>query len=67
LTGRDPRAVWKVFNDRHILVGGTELYGGFFNIPETAPRRLFCPNVGVCTSPADVDRLAAAIEAAANA
>jgi selenocysteine lyase/cysteine desulfurase len=64
LSGKDNDAVHSVLRKYHVLVGGTEYYAGFFGIPENAPRSLFCPNVGLCTSPADVDRLADAIEAA---
>ena len=67
LSGTKYEAVHDVLNKRHVLVGGTESYGGFFGIPENAPRSLFCPNTGLCTSLADVDRLAAAIEVAAQA
>jgi selenocysteine lyase/cysteine desulfurase len=67
LSGKNYAAVDDVFDKRQVLVGGTESYAGFFGIPENAPRGLFCPNVGLCTSPADVDRLADAIEAAAHA
>jgi hypothetical protein len=67
LSGKDYAAVDGVLDTHHVLVGGTESYAGFFGIPENAPRSLFCPNVGLCTSPADVDRLADAIEDAAHA
>jgi selenocysteine lyase/cysteine desulfurase len=67
LSGKDYRAVDDVFDKHHVLVGGTESYAGFFGIPDNAPRSLFCPNAGLCTSPAEVDHLADAIEAAAHA
>jgi hypothetical protein len=67
LSGKKYEAVDDVLDKRHVLVGGTESYGGFFGIPENAPRSLFCPNAGLCTSLADVDRLAEAIEVAAQA
>lgn len=57
-------SVYNMLDKHHVIVGGTESYAGFFGIPENAPRSLFCPNAGLCTSPADVDRLADAIEAA---
>jgi selenocysteine lyase/cysteine desulfurase len=66
LAGKEYDAVDAVLDKRHALVGGTESYAGFFGIPENRPRSLFCPNAGLCTSPADVDRLAEAIEAAAQ-
>jgi isopenicillin-N epimerase len=66
LSGKAYDAVDDVLDKRHVLVGGTESYAGFFRIPDNAPRSLFCPNAGLCTSPADVDRLADAIEAAAH-
>ena len=59
-------ALREVFTARRVLVGGTENYSGFFGIPDSESRSLICPNVGLCTSPADVDRLADAIEAAAQ-
>lgn len=65
LQGLDRARIRQVLTDRRILVGGTEQYGGFFGIPEEAPRSLMIANAGVFTSPADVDRLAEAIEAAA--
>jgi selenocysteine lyase/cysteine desulfurase len=68
LEGKNYNAVEHVLWDVHrVLVGGTESYGGFLGIPENAPRSFFCPSAGLCTSPADVDRLADAIEAAARA
>jgi len=67
LSGKGYGAVHDVLRQHHVLVGGTESYAGFFGIPENAPRGLFCPNVGLCTSPADADRLADAIDAAAHA
>jgi hypothetical protein len=48
-----------------LQVGGTESYGGFFGIPADRPRSLLIANAGVLTSPADVDRLADAIDQAA--
>lgn len=66
LEGIDRTHVRQILTDRRILVGGTEEYGGFFGIPETAPRSLMIANAGVFTSPADVDRLAEAIELAAG-
>ena len=66
VSGIDRLAVRKILTDRQIFVGGTESYKGFFGIPENAPRSLFCPNAGIFTSPADVDRLAEAIEVAAT-
>ena len=66
LSGKDHGVLHGALNERHVIVGGTESYAGFFGIPENAPRSLFCPNAGLCTSPADVDRLADAIEAAAH-
>jgi selenocysteine lyase/cysteine desulfurase len=67
LSGKDYGVVDDVLDKHRVLVGGTESYTGFFGIPENAPRSLFCPNVGLCTAPADIDRLADAIEAAAHA
>jgi isopenicillin-N epimerase len=67
LSGKSYEAVDDVLDKHHVLVGGTESYAGFFGIPENAPRSLFCPNAGLCTSPADVGRLADAIEAAHGA
>jgi isopenicillin-N epimerase len=67
LQGVDPTRVRQVLTDRRILVGGTGQYGGFFGIPEATPRSLMIANAGVFTSPADVDRLAEAIETAAKA
>ncbi len=64
LAGIDRARVRQLFTERRLLVGGTESYGGFFDIPEDQPRSLFCPNIGPFTSPEDVDRLADAIEAA---
>ena len=64
LSGKTSAAVRDEFNKSRVIVGGTESYAGFFVIPENAPRGLFCPNAGLCTSLADVDRLADAIEAA---
>ena len=49
-------------NQRQIIVGGTENYTGFFRIPDSESRSLFCPNVGIFTSPAEVDKLADVIE-----
>jgi hypothetical protein len=45
-----------------VLTGGTEPYGGFFGIPADRPRSLRIANTALFTSPADVDRLAQAIE-----
>jgi isopenicillin-N epimerase len=59
-------ALRDIFNARRVLVGGTENYSGFFGIPENESRSLICPNVGIFTSPSDVDRLADAIEEAAQ-
>jgi selenocysteine lyase/cysteine desulfurase len=67
LAGVDHAPIRQVLRDRNILVGGTERYGGFFGIPESSPRSLFIANAGIFTSPADVDRLAEAIETAAAA
>jgi selenocysteine lyase/cysteine desulfurase len=66
LDGRERARVRQLFTDRAVplLVGGTESYAGFFDIPEDRPRSLFVANVGVFTSPQDVDSLAEAIEAA---
>jgi hypothetical protein len=64
LTDVDRARIRQVFTERGILVGGTERYGGFFDIPEDRPRGLSIANAGVFTSPADVDKLAEAIEAA---
>jgi selenocysteine lyase/cysteine desulfurase len=66
LSDKKYEAVDDVLYKLHVLVGGTESYAGFFGIPENAPRSLFCPNAGLCTSLADVDRLAEAIELAAH-
>jgi isopenicillin-N epimerase len=66
LADADRARVRQVLTDRNILVGGTERYGGFFGIPESSPRSLFIANAGIFTSPADVDRLAEAIETAAG-
>jgi cysteine desulfurase / selenocysteine lyase len=66
LTGKQYRDVRKTLTDHRVLVGGTERYGGFFGIPADTPRSLFCPNVGLCTSRDDVDRLAEALEATAS-
>ena len=66
LSGKSPTAVRDALNKRHVIVGGTERYAGFFGIPENEPRSLFCPNAGLCTSPDDVDRLAEAIEVASR-
>ncbi|MGH8245242.1 MAG: hypothetical protein ACREUU_02285 [Gammaproteobacteria bacterium] len=51
---------------RKLLVGGTESYSGFSGIPEDRPRSLFIANAGLFTAPADVERLADAIEEAAG-
>ncbi len=67
LEGRDRARVRQVLTDRRLYVGGTEQYGGFFGIPEDQPRSLFIANAGLFTSPADVDALVDAIEAAAHA
>jgi selenocysteine lyase/cysteine desulfurase len=67
LSGKKFGTVRDLLYARHVLVLGTELYAGFFGIPESEPRRLLCLNTGLCTSLADVDRLADAIEAAADA
>lgn len=66
LDGIDGLRVRQVLTDRHLLVGGTERYAGFFGIPEDRPRGLFIANAGVFTSLAEVDRLAEAIELAAR-
>lgn len=66
LSGKPYSAVNAVLHKHQVLVGGTESYAGFFGIPDNAPRGLFCPNAGLCTSLTDVDRLAEAIEAAAQ-
>jgi hypothetical protein len=63
----DQELTFKALSDRKVLVGGTERYGGFFGIPESSPRSLVIANAGIFTSTADVDRLAAGIEAAAAA
>jgi len=65
IAGKNYETVDDVLYERHVLVGGTESYAGFFGIPDNAPRSLFCPNAGLCTSIADVDRLIDAIEAVA--
>ena len=57
--------VRELLTQRKLLVGGTESYSGFFGIPEDRPRRLFIANAGLFTAPADVERLADAIEEAA--
>lgn len=66
LADADRARVRQILRDRNILVGGTERYGGFFGIRESSPRSLFIANAGIFTSPADVDRLAEAIETAAG-
>jgi len=67
LTATDPQAVRKVLREDGVRVGRTESYAGFFDIPENAPRFLFIANTGPFTSPTDVDRLADAVEVAAEA
>lgn len=52
---------------RGVLIGGTDRYAGFFDIPADAPRSLAIANAAVFTSPADVDRLADALESLAPA
>jgi selenocysteine lyase/cysteine desulfurase len=64
LEGLERPRVREVLTANHLLVGSTESYAGFFGIPEDRPRSLFIANVGLFTSPADVDRLADAIEQA---
>jgi selenocysteine lyase/cysteine desulfurase len=66
LDGIDRAKVREALTGRKLLVGGTESYRGFFGIPEDRPRSLFVANAGLFTAPADVDRLADAIEEAAR-
>jgi selenocysteine lyase/cysteine desulfurase len=66
LAGRDSGELAKDLDARFkVLNGLTERYSGFFGIPEDRPRPLLISNVGLFTTPAEVDRLAEAIEAAA--
>jgi isopenicillin-N epimerase len=66
ISGIDQSRMRQVLTEHRVLVGRTESYAGFFGIPDGSPRSLFCPNVGIFTSRADVDRLADAIEDAAE-
>jgi selenocysteine lyase/cysteine desulfurase len=68
IEGRERTRVRGILNERAVplLVGGTESYAGFFRIPDDRPRSLFVVNAGAFTSSADIDNLAAAIEAAAT-
>ncbi len=64
LAGRDSAELARDLDTRYkILSGLTERYAGFFGIPEDRPRPLLITNVGLFTTPAEVDRLAEAIEA----
>jgi cysteine desulfurase / selenocysteine lyase len=67
LTGTNQNAVRKILREKRVRNGRTESYAGFFEIPEKAPRALFIANAAPFTSVADVDRLAEAIEASAQA
>jgi isopenicillin-N epimerase len=62
IAGMPAARVYEALRDRGILTGGTEEYAGFFGIPLDQPRGIRCANVGLATSPVDVDRLAAALE-----
>lgn len=47
---------------RHrIVVGGSDLYDGFFGIPEDQPRWLTLTNTAIFTTRAELDRFAAAV------
>jgi selenocysteine lyase/cysteine desulfurase len=64
--GRRNEDVRAVLTKHKLLVGGTESYAGFFDIPADRPRSLFIANSALFTSPSDVDRLSAAVEAIAR-
>jgi selenocysteine lyase/cysteine desulfurase len=66
LAGVETSRVRRALTDHRLLVGGTESYAGFFGIPLDHPRSLFIANAGIFTSIDDVDRLADAIETAAQ-
>jgi isopenicillin-N epimerase len=63
IDGVSPTELAEAIRARGVLTGGTERYGGFFGIPATAPRSLRVVNASLFTAPADVDRLADALEA----
>jgi hypothetical protein len=60
-----PNQLYEAIRGKTVLTGGTENYGGFFGIPADAPRSLRVANTSLFTSPADVDRLADALESIA--
>jgi isopenicillin-N epimerase len=65
IQGMARNALYEAIRSKGVLTGGTENYGGFFGIPADAPRSLRVANTSLFTSPADVDRLAEALESVA--
>ncbi len=47
--------------DDKIMLGGTERYGGFFDIPADDPRGLIVANTAMFTTLAELDRFVAAL------
>jgi selenocysteine lyase/cysteine desulfurase len=59
IAGIDSRVLTARLRDLRIALGGTDPFGGFFGIPESAPRELILTNPGVFTTRDELDRFVA--------